>query len=109
MAPTLLLGIFIAAPIALSILLRSNAAIAFLSLCTGSVVVKYISDDAVLAVSTVSSNNSDAIAHISLLLLPVVLTLLILRHTISPSNLPAIILPAAALGLATPVLLVPFL
>ena len=109
MAPTVLIGLFVAAPIALSLLLRSNAAVAFLALCTGSVMVKYISDSAVLAVSTVSSSNSDAIANIALILLPVVLSLLILRHTISPSNMLAIILPAIFLGFATPLLVVPFL
>ena len=110
MAPVLVLGLFVGVPIALILLFRSNAAIIFLSLCVGDLLVHYVGTDAITAASNrVSANNLPSIVQIGLLLLPAFLSLLLLRKSVSPSKLPLNVVAAVGVGLVTAILVVPLL
>jgi hypothetical protein len=110
MEPITLLGIIVGIPIVLILLLRSNGAIVFLSLCAGSVLVRYVGSDALNVVSgRVSENNLPSIVQIGLLLLPALLSLLLLRKSVPSSKLIFNALAAVAVGLVTAILLVPLL
>jgi hypothetical protein len=117
MSPELLLGVIVAAPVILLMVLRVNAALVFLSLCLGSVLVQFTANDAnsflttfsgshtVTSVTTTNSN-----VKIFLLLIPVVLTTIFMIKTVkSKSQLLLNVLPAAGVGLLGALLVVPLL
>lgn len=96
----------------LLLILQTHAAIVFLSLCAGSVLISYIGNDAENAASVFSlgtSNNSDYIIRIAILLVPVVLSALALRGTMKGPRLVMNLLPAITVGLLTVLLVVPLL
>ncbi len=96
----------------LLLILQTHAAIVFLSLCAGSVLIAYIGNDAQNAASVFSlgaSNNSDYIVRIVILLVPVVLSALALRGTMQGPRLIMNLVPAIAVGLLSVLLVVPLL
>jgi len=100
-------------PVLVITLLRVNAAIAFMSLCLGSVLVAYVSSD-VSGVFTSFSAKHDTLGtnqwiQLGLLLVPFVLTLLFTRASVRGSKRFINILPALAAGLLVALLLVPLL
>jgi len=108
----LLTGVFAAAialPALLMLWLRTNAAVVFLALCAGNVLVTLSGKDAQLLTSSFTSGNQVA-AHavmIIMLLLPAVLMIFILRKTVAKSKMPFQLLPAVATGVVGILLVVP--
>jgi hypothetical protein len=101
----------VAIPAVLLVLLRTNSAVVFFALCSGSLLVRFIGDDANL-VGTVVGNNSHAVsqyAELVLLLLPAVVVAIILRKTVSTTKIAFNVLPAIAVGLVGVLLAVPLL
>lgn len=105
-----MLALIVGVPIALTLLLRSNAAVIFMALCTGSVVEHYTGTSASLVASSVTArSNTTSFVHMGLLVLPALLVAFILKKSISATKMPFNIVPVAALGLVTALLLVPLL
>ncbi|MEO5627365.1 MAG: hypothetical protein ABIQ89_00550 [Candidatus Saccharimonadales bacterium] len=105
----LILAIII--PAALLILLRTNAAIVFLSLCAGALLVKFAGNEASLVGSAIG-NNSLVVSQyfeVALLLLPVLLSAILLRKSMSGPKGVLNLLPAVAVGLVGVLLAVPLL
>lgn len=116
MSPDITLGAIVVLPVVLLMLLRINAALVFLSLCLGDVLVQFVSKDA----ADLLTSHADQISHsdnmsvnvvkIILLLVPVVLTAIFMIRTVSGrSKLLLNILPAAGVGLLGALLVVPLL
>ncbi len=105
----LLLAIIV--PVALLILLRTNAAIVFLSLCAGYLLVNFVGDEAGLVGSMVG-NNSLVVSQyfkVALLLLPALLSAIILTKSMRGPKGLLNVLPAIAVGLVGVLLAVPLL
>jgi hypothetical protein len=102
-------------PLLLLMALRINAAIVFLSLCLGNVLVQFIGSDAGTLISSTSARapgvipSSQSYIDLILLLLPVVLTMLIMIHTVQGSKLAFNILPAIGVSVLGVLLAVPLL
>lgn len=106
MDPMYILILLLAVPLVVLMGLRVNAALVFLSLCLGNVLVQFIGPDAATILSSASARAPGAAApsasyvNLFLLLLPVVLTTLIMIHSVNGrAKLAFNILPA--LGVAT--------
>ncbi|HUD81536.1 MAG TPA: hypothetical protein VMR08_02855 [Patescibacteria group bacterium] len=85
MTPTLLFGLIVIAPILLVFLLRVNAAVLFMSLCVGEVLVIFLSNDAGTlsgVVSPATAPISQASLKLALLFIPPLLTLIFRFHSI---------------------------
>ncbi len=112
MTGTILIALLIGAPIILLFWLRSNAAVVFLALCTGSVVAKYVgssSNETLNSLVTKLGPTSQNYVEIGIILLPAIITALLLRQHVSGAKMLLNIIPAAICGLAVAVLAVPLL
>lgn len=116
MTPTIILAAIVLAPVVILMLLRINAALVFLSLCLGNVLVQFIASDTNdfmgLFSAHVSSgvNATDDNIKLVLLLLPVVLTAIFMIRTVrTKSRLLLNALPAAGVGMLGAFLVVPLL
>lgn len=117
MSPELTLAAIVLVPVAVLLLLRVNAALVFLSLCLGDVLVQFTANDASSFLTTFSSSHtvtsvttSNSNVKIALLALPVALTTLFMIRTVQgTSRLLLNILPAAGVGLLGGLLVVPLL
>ncbi len=90
---------------------RANAAIIFLSLCAGSLLLHYVAHDTNVAV-TVFTHNATITAtwlQLAILLAPAILTTVFLRHSMPVSKLLYNLLPAIAVGLVGVLVTVPIL
>jgi hypothetical protein len=115
MSPLLTLLLLLAVPLLLLMVLRINAAIVFLSLCLGNVLVQFIGADA----GTILASGAARAPHVQpagqsyinlvLLLLPVVLTMLIMIHSVKGAKLAFNILPAIGASVLGVLLAVPLL
>jgi hypothetical protein len=95
------------------LLLRVNGAIAFMSLCLGSVLVTYTASD-VTSVATSMSNSGSVLlttqyVQLALLVGPFLLTILFTRGSVKGSKGVTNVLPALATGLLCALLVVPLL
>lgn len=85
----IILGLLAGIPLLLSTLFRVNPLFMFVSILTGYLWVQFLGESAELIMrSFIQLENIDAVARIVLMLLPVVLTFLLLRKTLSASALP---------------------
>ncbi|HSH17840.1 MAG TPA: hypothetical protein VK978_00500 [Candidatus Saccharimonadales bacterium] len=115
MDPLIILIALLAAPVLLIMVLRINAAQVFLSLCLGNVLVQFIGQDAgtILASATARPPGMPAgqsYVNLILLLLPVVLTMLIMMHSVKGgAKLAYNFLPALGASLLLALLAVPLL
>ena len=119
MTPVIVLAGIILIPVILLMVLRVNAALVFLSLCLGVVLVQFVAEDAksfmtlfagtpaTAATSAVASGNN--LVKLLLLLLPVLLTAIFMIHTVKGARLVLNILPAVGVGLLGGLLVVPLL
>lgn len=102
-------------PVILLMVLRINAALIFLSLCLGDVLVQFVGNDAGAILSSSSAHthglpSSQSFVNLGLLLLPVVLTALIMIHSVrGGARLTFNLLPAIGVGLLGTLLAVPLL
>lgn len=115
MDPNIILIALLAAPVLLLMLLRVNAALVFLSLCLGAVLVQFVGPDAATIVSSTSARSPDippdrTLVNLVLQLLPVVLTTVIMIHSVKGrAKLAFNLLPALGVGALVALLSVPLL
>jgi hypothetical protein len=99
-------------PVLLVTLLRVNGAIAFMSLCLGSVLVTYTSSD-VDTVFTSFTNQHALVTNqwvqLALLVIPFLLTILFTKGSVKGGKTVTNVLPAIATGLLFALLTVPLL
>jgi hypothetical protein len=94
------------------LLLRVNGAIAFMSLCLGSVLVTYTSNDVDTLVSGFSNKGllaTNQYVQLGLLVVPFLLAILFTRGSVKGAKSVTNLLPAAAAGLLCALLVVPLL
>ena len=116
-APTITLAALVVVPVVVLMLLRINAALVFLSLCLGNVLVQFVAKDTLdfLALHSYqlpqqAANASDNVIKLVLLLLPVVLTAVFMIRTVKGhGKLLLNLLPAAGVGLLGALLVAPLL
>lgn len=109
MSPVLILALIVLAPATLIVLLRANAALVFLSLCLGVVLVEFVANDADLMLSAVSTRATPNNVKILLLIIPMALTIFLMAKTVKSSRLMLNALPALGAGLLLALLVVPLL
>jgi len=116
MSPTIMIGLIVVLPVVLLLLLRVNAALVFLSLCLGSVLVQFVAPDTNSFTTLFSAhgihvaNYGNNTVNLTLLLLPAVLTTLFMVRSVKGRSRQVLnILPAAGVGLLSALLVVPFL
>lgn len=100
----ILLAAIAGVPVLLALLLRVSGVFLFLSVVSGNLLVLYLGDDAGLALGMMTrGKNTNVIAQFILLLLPVILSLFLLKKTLPKSKilLHAPLLAAAGLALAS--------
>jgi len=115
--PVIALAAIVLGPLVLLMLLRVNAALVFLSLCLGSVLVQFVAGDAgdfltshADQVSLPTAYTGANTVKLVLLLLPVVLTTIFMIRTVrDQSRLLLNLLPAAGVGLLGALLVIPLL
>lgn len=109
----LVLSALVVVPALAVISLRVNGAIAFMSLCLGSVLVTYAGGDvSSVALSFAPSNNTLTLGEwvrLVLLLVPFVLTVLFTHGSIKGNKKFTNVLPALATGMLCALLVVPLL
>lgn len=116
MTPAVILAAIVLVPVVLLMALRINAALVFLSLCLGDVLVQFVAGDANSFLAFWSSKRistpvsaSEHTVKLVLLLLPVLLTAIFMIKTVRGSRLILNALPAAGVGLLGGLLVVPLL
>jgi hypothetical protein len=114
--PAIILAAIVLLPVVLLMVLRSNAALVFLSLCLGDVLVQFVAGDTNSFIGFFSSSHAvqsvatgGSAVKLVLLLLPVVLTMVFMIRTVKGVRLILNILPAAGVGLLGSLLVVPLL
>lgn len=117
MSPELTLAAIVLIPVILLMVLRINAALVFLSLCLGNVLVQFVASDASTWLTTFTSSHTTTVVtttnsniKLALLLLPAVLTAIFMIRTVNDNvRLALNLLPAAGVGLLGALLIVPLL
>jgi hypothetical protein len=117
MSPDLTLAAIVIIPAIVLMVLRINAALVFLSLCLGNVLVQFVASDASSWLTTFSSAHTTTIVtttnsniKIGLLLLPAVLTAIFMIRTVQGSARVLLnLLPSIGVGLLAALLVVPLL
>ncbi|HVV66928.1 MAG TPA: hypothetical protein VHB72_02555 [Candidatus Saccharimonadales bacterium] len=117
MSPELTLAAIVIIPAVLLMVLRINAALVFLSLCLGNVLVQFVASDASTWLTTFSSSHTTTVVtttnsniKIALLLLPAILTAIFMVRTVKDGpRLLLNLLPAVGVGLLGALLIVPLL
>lgn len=116
MDPLYILILLLAVPLVVLMVLRINAALVFLSLCLGNVLVQFIGSDAgtILTSATARAPGStppgQSYINLILLLLPVVLTMVIMIHSVrGKARLAFNFLPAIGVSTLGVLLAVPLL
>ena len=112
MNPLVLIAGVVVVPTLLIVLSRTKAAMVFMALCVGAVLSNYVGDVALdMAQLFIKgyTETTGAVVQIGLLVLPVLLTILFLGRTLSPSKLLLNIFPALLTGIAILFLVVPLL
>ena len=109
MVPLIVFGAIVGAPVLLALVMRVNAVYVFMSIAAGFLLQMSLSDSVDLLVATfLRGSNSLVIARVGLLVLPILLTIILLRKTIGRSLLFQII-PLLFSGMMLGVLLLPLL
>jgi hypothetical protein len=116
MSPEIILAAIVLVPAILLMVLRINAALVFLSLCLGNVLVQFVASDASTWLTAFSSPQTTVVStansniKLVLLLLPAALTAIFMIRTVGDSlRLALNLLPAAGVGLLGALLIVPLL
>lgn len=109
MIPLIIISSIVALPILLALILRVNALFVYLSICTGYFLQSTLSDDVDLALAAIiRGSDSMVIARLTLLALPVLTTLFILRKTQGKSFIFQLV-PVVLSGLFLAVITLPIL
>ncbi len=101
MSSLIILGLFAAVPVVLLFILRSNAAVAFLAVCAGTVLLRFVGGDASLVLSSLlprASLVNQVVLNLVLLLGPALATTILLRKSMSGAKAIYNLFPAVAVG-----------
>jgi len=116
MSPAVVLALIVLVPVVALMVLRVNAALVFLSLCLGDVLVQFVAPDANSFVTLFSAHVPKGVdtgnntIKIVLLLLPVILTAIFMIRTVGGYGKLALnLLTSAGVGLLGGLLVVPLL
>lgn len=110
MSEYIAIGIIIAFPIALGILLRVNASHLFFSVMAGELLARYFGEDAEMAIHTMFHNESlIAYSHLFIMTLPVVLTAIVLKNSVPRTRVVINIGPLIVTGLVYAAFAIPLL
>ena len=112
MVPLITLAAIVLLPLLAIMLLRSNGAVAFLSVCLGSVLASLVSSDVVDFIGGFTPLDADAVAEwtrVALVALPLIISLLVTRKSVKPSKQILNFIPALAAGLLLALFVVPVL
>lgn len=114
MTPLVLFGIIVLLPVLVATILRINAAVLFMSLCVGAILVQFVAGGAtgpvVHSLASHGQHVHQSTVRLGLLLAPMVLTAIFMLHSVKGhTKLLWNILPAAATGLLTVLLVKPLL
>ena len=109
MTPLIILAAIAGVPVLLALFLRVSAIYLFLSVAAGSLLVTYIADDASLALGMmITGQDTNLIAQLGLLFLPIILTIVFLRKTLPRTKLLLHLIPLLGTGLTIAVLALPY-
>lgn len=82
MVPLMVFGVIIVVPVFLALVFRVNAVYVFMSVCAGYLLQMALSDSVDLVLATlIKGSNSVVAARVGLLVLPVIVTIILLRKT----------------------------
>ncbi len=110
MVPIVLFAVIAGLPILSAIILRVSAVYLFVSIAAGNFLVLYLSDDIVLALNAFSKDkNIPMIVQLTLLLAPILLTLFLLRRSVTRGQFFLHLFPLIGCGLSVAVLTLPLL
>lgn len=115
MTPAIILAAIMLVPVVVLMVFRINAALVFLSLCLGDVLVQFVAGDArdffsLLSPTGHTIHSDNHMISLGLLLLPTVLTAIFMIRTVrGHGRLLLNTLPAAGVGLLGALLIVPLL
>ena len=98
MEPFIIFCVMAVLPAVLAFALGVNSVLLFLSVAVGLLLQQSLADSAVLVVSGFISNSPDMVTNVGLLVLPVALTLLLLRKSSNPKTLVLQIAPLFLTG-----------
>ncbi len=100
MIPVIVLAVVVGLPVFLAIFLRVSPVFVFASVVSGSILVRYIGDDAALAIGAFVRNQySSVAANILVLVLPLFFTFIILKSTLAKSKILSSVAPLLATGM----------
>lgn len=109
-APIVLFVVLAGLPVLNAILFRVSAIFLFTSIAVGNFLVLYLSDDVILALNAFSKDkNIPMTVRLALLLVPVIMTLFILRKSLTKSKIIWHLVPLIGCGLSIAVLALPML
>lgn len=106
----IVLAALVLVPLLVITLLKVNGAVAFMSLCVGSVLISYTSSDVNAVVGSLSAHSTLTTyqwVQIGLLVVPFLLTILFTRGSVHGSKRFTNVLPALASGLLFTLLITP--
>ena len=88
MEPIVILSLFVGLPIILGIILRVNPIYMYLSVVVGKVLLAFVGDDAAVAASgLIKGQNSQMFSSLFLLVIPLILTMLLLRGSLHKTQI----------------------
>jgi hypothetical protein len=112
----IILGAIVLVPVIILMVLRINAALVFLSLCLGDVLIQFVAGDGTSLSKLFPAShqahlpaNGSPTLKLILLLLPVILTAIFMIKTVKGTRLLLNFLPALGVGLLGALLVVPLL
>jgi hypothetical protein len=92
----------------LGLAFRVSAVFLFISVVSGSLLVQFMGDDAILAAGMLfKGQNADVMTQFALLFLPLILTMLFMRKTMKKSKVLLHIVPLIGVGLSAAVFALP--
>jgi len=110
MMPIVLFAVIAGLPVLVALLLRVSAIFLFTSIAVGNLLVLYLSDDAILAVNAFNkSPQVPMVVQLTLLFLPVLCTLVVLRKSLAKSKFFLHFIPLIGCGLSLAVIALPVL
>lgn len=99
MTGNIILGVVLGLPLVLGLLMRVNTSFLFFSLLAGELLARYFGDDAALAMRTLTRNEAVLeYAELAVLVVPILLTVLFLRNSLSKGKVVFHIIPFAVMG-----------
>ncbi|HET9174097.1 MAG TPA: hypothetical protein VFN56_02330 [Candidatus Saccharimonadales bacterium] len=103
----LVLAALVVVPVLILMALRINAALVFLSLCLGDVLVQFVSTDASSILPAMGMHVSMQTVKLILLGIPVLLTAIFMIRSVKGARLMINVLPALGVGLVGAFLIIP--